>query len=151
QPGFRRESAPAQIQTADGRYVSRPLIVRRKRFLLDATAIVADPVRLDQVQLAVYETGRVAASGRILHPGGPNPGLLGNNITIRVRAYAGVPLEGTSSPNGPLLWQGEKLRWLPKNQPQVMVLSGEFSEEVRLHYDEIQLMEVNLEYRKDRY
>ena len=58
-----------------------------KPFHFRATAMTVDHITLDEVGITLYKTGgRLFATGRITHTGGDG-GLIGNNVTIRMRAY----------------------------------------------------------------
>ena len=124
--------------------------VLRKRFLLGKRVVAANFVTLDSVQLAIYSTGEVVCTGRILNLAGNRKELFGNCVRIEVRAYGGVEQDGLVSPIGPMLWRFEQKRWVRKNRPEVIYLTPTFSEEVRQHFREITRMEVHLEYQIDR-
>ena len=57
-----------------------------KPFHFRTRRLIVDHLTLDQVGLAIDANGRIYASGRISHSGGDG-GLLGNNVTLRIRAY----------------------------------------------------------------
>lgn len=59
---------------------------RVKPFHFRTRRLVVDHLTLDQVGLAIDTSGRIYASGRISHSGGDG-GLIGNNVTVRIRAY----------------------------------------------------------------
>jgi hypothetical protein len=157
-----------------------------KPFHFRATGIQVRHLTLDQVGLAMYRwdgrhpdlTRQVVATGRITHDGGDG-GLVGSNVTIRLRAYvshvaaqaSGVsdlqaittgdfPLASPNEvsrlpPDAFMVWSSEQRVWIPRGGPHSLSLvpTGEnfpnFGQLIH-HFDEITHLEVEMEYRPDR-
>lgn len=149
------------------RQVPRPLIpegrkpqlerfARRKPFHFTTGSLSANNVTLEQVGLSIYDTGNIAASGRISHDGGPNGSVAGANVTLRLRAYA-APVAGTADGrlplNSPLVWESSCTLWVSRNQPRVVSLTPpgqNYWPILRRQFDEITHLEVELEAQQDR-
>ena len=118
--------------------------------------LTADHLTLDQVGLAIYETrGRLLATGRITHNGGDG-GLIGSNVTIRIRAYVASSADPNQiPPDAVVVWKSERKVWISRNRPQhiSLVPTGLHfpqPEELNRHFNQITHLEVELEYEKDR-
>lgn len=90
--------------------------ILRKRFTVDDSDLTAGPVRLSRISLATYETGEFTFTGLIAHDGGPHGDLLGNNVTLRVRAYAGVAGYPTVQNNASVLWETTRSLWIRRTE-----------------------------------
>ena len=131
------------------------LTSRRKPFHVHARSVIAAAASLDQIGLSLYDTGRLDSSGRLAHAGGPDGSLLGNNVLIRLRAYAAptVPTPEVLPLDSPLVWQSEYKLWVARNQPVVVPLTKfrqHDEQELRRYFDEITHFEVELVTLQDR-
>jgi len=133
--------------------------LNRKTFRLSAPNIQVDHISLDQVALAIYDTGKVAFSGRLFNQGGKQKELLGNNVKVTLRAYAGQNNEGTpltlpraeGPVGGPMVWQASlPAKWLLARNPESIILSLPAVTEIRNHFSEITGFDVTLAYDKGR-
>ena len=87
----------------------------RKSFHFRRLSLPVDHLTLDQVGLALYRTGELMATGRITHDGGDG-GLIGSNVTIRVRAY--VAATSAALPAGPVFSPTSAAELLPAPEPE---------------------------------
>ncbi|MFO0946705.1 MAG: hypothetical protein U1D30_12280 [Planctomycetota bacterium] len=96
-----------------------PLIIRRKRFIAGAPPLQAGPVNVDQIGLAIYETGEIACNGIAYHNGGPEGALKGNHIEVGIRALSGTPgPDPLNQAAGPVVWQKSHKLWLPRGKQE---------------------------------
>jgi hypothetical protein len=127
--------------------------VRRKPFHFPAASLTANHVTLQQVGLSIYDTGIIAASGRVSHDGGPVGALAGARITIILRAYA-APITSRELPlDSPMVWEARRQLWVSRNQPNVVSLAAAdqgYFPQLRERFDEITHLEVELESRQGR-
>lgn len=120
-----------------------------KPFHFHATALTVDHLTLDQVGIALDKTdGWLVASGRITHNGGDG-GLIGSNVTVRIRGYAThqsaitptlvvaaetaverdeielvVPNDVTRiPPDAYVLWSSEHSFWVSRGGPRTVSLT----------------------------
>ena len=140
----------------DGKKEALVRTVSRKPFHFTTASLVANDVTLQQVGLSIYETGTIAATGRISHDGGPDGSLAGANVTLIVRAYAS-PTPGNFANqlplNSPVIWQSNQRLWVSRNQPRVIPLVGSsnsYAREFRQNFHQITHLEVELEAERDR-
>ena len=149
--------APAPEEGKLGTKIKEALT--RKTFLLSSPAIQVDHIRLDQVALAIYDTGKITFSGQLFNGGGKQKELLGNNVKVTLRAYAGQSKEGTprtlprgAGPvGGPMVWQAVlPERWLIAQHPESISLSLPAVSEISSHFSEITGFDVTLAYDKGR-
>lgn len=119
--------------------------VSSKTFRIGTAVRLANGVIFDQPVLTVYETGVASVNGLVLHDGGPNQALLGSQVTIRVRALGDSGGRELAPAYGPLFWETSKTLRIARGKSERLKLTSEPSEEIRLHFSEIQRMEVNLE------
>lgn len=144
--------------------------VQRKVFALALPALTNDQLHLSRISLALYDNGQIVATGKLEHDGSPNRAIQGNNVTIRVRAFASTPQFKGELNNAPMLWQTERKIWATRNRPQMVSLvplpgdrftehsamrynvppESSFDELIRQHFNEITHLEIELEYRRDR-
>ena len=122
----------------------------RKPFPVKLNALQADHVRLENIGLSLYATGDFIATGTLNHDGGPDGSLQGNHVTIRLRAYAGVPgVENVA--NAVVVWETTRRTWVSKNRPQLVeIRSRAKNVPLRRHFEEISHVELELEYTRDR-
>ena len=130
--------------------------VARKPFHFTTAALVANNATLQQVGLTIYDTGRISATGRISHDGGPDGSLAGANVNVMLRAYAS-PTPGNFNNqlplNSPMVWHSRLRFWVSRNQPQVTSLvspSNGYVREFRQNFNQITHFEVELEAERDR-
>ncbi len=130
--------------------------LQRKPFHFRATALKVDHLLLDQVGLVIYkDQGKLVATGRITHSGGDG-GLIGNNVTIRIRAYAAASADPTQiPPDAVVVWESEHNLWVSRGRPQhiSLVPTPKYlpeSEKLGLVFDQITHLEIELEYQRDR-
>lgn len=130
--------------------------LQRKPFHFRATALKVDHLQLDQVGLAIYKAeGKLVATGRITHSGGDG-GLIGNNVTIRIRAYVASSADTFQiPPDAVVVWESEQNLWVSRGRPQYISLVPApnylpQSKQLKLHFDEITHLDVEMEYRRDR-
>jgi len=132
--------------------LSRP--VQRKPFHFTQASLTVNHIRLDQIGLSIYDTGHVSASGKVSHDGGPDGGLIGNNVTIRLRAFAApVNQIGQLPINSTVVWENEHRLWVKRGPTQTIQLTAgrDFRDpELRRYFHEITHFEVELEYKQDR-
>ena len=127
----------------------------RKPFHFRALALKVDHLQLDQVGLAIYKAeGKLVATGRITHNGGDG-GLIGSNVTIRIRAFAAASAETFQiPPDAVVLWESEHNLWVSRGGPQSISLVPEQNyltqSQMMQHFEEITHLEVTMEYRRDR-
>jgi hypothetical protein len=148
--GVRRATLPSihtRLETG-----AVPQLVRRKTFMPSDLFLDVGFVHLDQVALAIYETGHIQCSGRIAHNGGLNQELKGAKVTIQVRAYSEPARSNFPPPNGPILGSWEQLRWVSAKAPseEILLVNTDCDANIRLKYDEISHMSVNLVYWRSR-
>lgn len=153
--------------------------VERKTFDFPVTALVVDHIVLDRVGLDLFQNGQMVCTGTLRHSGGPLGNLVGNNVTIRLRAFAGVKLNEGIPPQSPLhnaamLWESERTLWLPRDRTMAISLlptqqcgpnrdghtrvelrselpgQHALTETVRRNFDQLTHLEVVLEYTLDR-
>ena len=126
---------------------------------------------LSQISLEVRSSGQLACTGLISHDGGPSGELLGANVAVRVRAYAGTPQHPNVDHDAVMLWETTRLLWVPRKHPQVVSLLPAIpplrypnGDQVRFtthtqyplahlaksHFHDVTHLQVELEYRKDR-
>jgi len=148
--GLRRATLPSIQMTTDSAAV--PQLVRRKTFIPEELQLDVEFVRLDQVALALYETGHINCTGRIAHNGGLNQELKGAKVTIRVRIYSEANSPNFAPLNGPVLATWEQTRWVSfKSSPEeIDLVNLDCDRNIRLKYDEISHMSVNLVYWRSR-
>ncbi len=133
---------------------------RLKTFHFRATALTVEHIQLDQVGLALRETGTdppdatLLATGRITHSGGADGGLIGNNVTIRIRAYVASSREPNAiPPDAVMVWQATSKQWISRGRPQVISLvpaNLPQPEKLKTYMEQITHIEVQLEYSQDR-
>ena len=149
----------------------------RKPFHFRATALELDQLRLDQVGLFLDRTTcQLHATGRITHEGGDG-GLIGNNIIVRVRAYAsptgltvpgGITSVGDTAvlvatpnevtripPDAYRVWESKHETWVSRGGPHHIRLApdadiGWARAVLKEHFDDITHIEVELAYQRDR-
>jgi hypothetical protein len=147
--------------------------VQRKDFPVKENSVTADGVTLARVGLSLYDTGQYACTGLLQFDGGPDGSLLGANVVVRVRAYAGAPQHPGGLTNMRLLWETEQPIWVHRGEAKTISLLPEPPQppfepaqpvRVRLadtwprppsglvyqHFDEITNLEIVLEHCKDR-
>lgn len=146
--------------------------LRQKMFHFPVRSLAADQVRLENVGLTLYSDGRLSATGRVVHDGGPQGDLMGNRVVIRLQAYAGLPGRQGELADAAVVWQTEKQLRISRDHPQIVSLAGDenllepqFSYDAyqrgasrqntswpRLseQFDEITHLEVELAYLRDR-
>ncbi|HWB14734.1 MAG TPA: hypothetical protein VG826_36260 [Pirellulales bacterium] len=147
--------------------------VQRKVFKLPLSTVpvaTSDPIQLSRMSLAIYDNGQIVATGQIDHNGGPYKAIQGNNVVVRLRAFAGTPQFTGPLDNAPMLWQTERTLWATRDRPQMISLvplpgdpcragsateltvppEASFDEAIRQHFNEITHLEIELEYRNDR-
>jgi hypothetical protein len=148
--GVQQATLPAIHLTGDP--ASVPQLVRRKTFAPLALTLDVAFVRLDQVALAVYETGLIQCSGRIAHSGGQFQELQGAKVTLQVKAYGQAKKPAFTPLSGPILASWEYTRWVSsKASPEeISLVNIEYCRNIRLKYDEITQMTVNLVYWRSR-
>lgn len=135
---------PASAQAA-------PLIIRRKRFIAGAPPLQVGPVNVEQLGLAIYETGDIACNGIAYHNGGPEASLKGNHVEVGIRALSGTPGPDPLKPVGPIVWQKSHKLWLPRGKHEaISFVPCSNDSAVRLHFDEIVQLQINLEVIQDR-
>lgn len=136
-----------------GRPISTvPVKVLRKPFHVEAESITARHATLEQIGIAIYENGHLESNGRISHDGGPNAGLLGGNVVIRLRAFAAHPV-GRELLDPTVVWSSEHRVWVAREKPRMVSLVPPHAEPpaaVRRFFDRITHIEVELEYEQDR-
>ncbi|MFG0261908.1 MAG: hypothetical protein ACF788_05920 [Novipirellula sp. JB048] len=125
--------------------------IKIKPFHFHATALRVNHLTLDRVGIAIDQSdGRVIASGRITHHGGDD-GLIGSNVTIRIRAYASyrstiapdnviatdlaiadpevLPVTPTIvtqvPPDAYMVWSSERSLWVSRGAPRHISLLPE--------------------------
>jgi hypothetical protein len=130
--------------------------VARKPFHFTTAALVANNATLEQVGLTIYDTGRISATGRISHDGGPDGSLGGANVNVILRAYAS-PTPGNFNNqlpvNSSMVWHSRLRFWVSRNQSEVTSLvcpSNGYVREFRQNFNQITHFEVELEAERDR-
>jgi hypothetical protein len=142
---------PEQWWNSRPRNVAAPMPIRRKAFAPLNPSLVAGPVHLDRIALAIYETGELACSGLISHDGGPAGLIRGDHLVIRVRGYGQNRLTSTAAPSGPLLFECHQPCWVSRGEVSAgSLVPADWCESVRRYFDEITFVEVNLEVRQSR-
>ena len=156
-----------------------PQAKNRKPFHFRAIALKLDQITLDQVGLSLYRSevpypsAQLFATGRISHNGGDG-GLIGNNVTIRVRAFASptaatalqtetnveLPIATPNQvtqipPDACVVWSSENHIWVDRGGPHAISLvpQGEKFLDCEKLYDyfaDITHLQVELEYQRDR-
>jgi len=129
-----------------------------KIFRLNTPTVQLDHIRLDQAGLAIQENGQLQFSARLLNQGGKQGELLGNNVTVVLRAHAGQNSEGPPSilprtegaVGGPAVWETSKSLWLAANQPQTISISPASVDGIRQNFQKITGFDVGLQYEKGR-
>jgi hypothetical protein len=127
----------------------------RKPFHFRALALKVDHLQLDQVGLAIYKAeGKLVATGRITHSGGDG-GLIGSNVTIRIRAFAAASTDTfLIPPDAVVVWESEQNLWVTRGGPQSISLVPTQNyltqSKTTQHFEEITHLEVTMEYRRDR-
>lgn len=128
--------------------------LQKKKFHFPATSLSVDGVRLDQVGLAVYDTGLVRCTGKVTHTGGPDGSRSSNCIMVQVRAYSGQPQAQPPLINSSVVWQSPEHRIRARrNRPVTISLVPESSTrvpELRRSFDEITHLEVEFHVQRDR-
>jgi hypothetical protein len=147
------ELPPPRAADSGNQDLSR--VVRRKPFHVHATSITAAGASLQQIALSLYDTGQLQASGKLVHTGGTDGGLLGNNVSIRLRAYSAptVPAPEELPIDSELVWQSERKLWVARNQPISILLvppDPQRDRELRRFFNEITHFEVELITHQDR-
>jgi len=133
-PGYRythddREVSNRVIAIADPvrevtwHYPNRNRTLRQKMFHFPVRSLAADQVRLENVGLTLYSDGRMSATGRVVHDGGPQGALLGNFVIIRLQAYAGLPGRQGELADAAVVWQTEKRVWVTRDRPKIISLA----------------------------
>ncbi len=128
---------------------------RRKPFHFRATALKVDHIQLDQIGLAILESdGQMVATGRFTHGGGDG-GLIGNNVTIRIRAFIAAAADPIQiPPDAVVVWSSECSVWVPRGQKHISLTPSENklcrSGEIAGNFDRITHLEIEMEYRRDR-
>lgn len=146
-----RSEDGAQVTRTRRRTVTRsPQVtsVRRKRFII--RPLETGPVRLQQIGISLYETGRFVLSGRLNHDGGPNGALWGNRVTVRVRALAGPEGENVPADKAPAVWETSRSLWLSRGVPEPFSLRIRGTAALARHFDEITHIEIYLQHRRNR-
>ncbi|PHS15763.1 MAG: hypothetical protein COA78_04790 [Blastopirellula sp.] len=135
--------------------------VEHKPFHFRATKLDVDHLHLDQVGLSIYRFdnttktshGTIVASGRILNDGGDG-GIIGSNVTIRIRAYIADNADPVRvPPDAFMIWESEHNLWVSRGNAQKFSLIPKTltqPEKLSTHFDEITHLVVEMEYRKDR-
>ncbi len=144
---------------------------RRMRFLPAEPSLKIENVQLQQIALELHSSGRLTCTGRISHDGGPEGALLGANVAIRVRAYAGTSQHANVDVDAVMLWETTHVLWVGRNQPRVISLlpatyslcyrngdqarftshtNCDLARLAKRHFPEVTHLQVELEYRKDR-
>jgi len=98
--------------------------LRRKLFHFPVRSLVADQVRLENVGLMLYSDGRLSATGRVVHDGGPQGDLLANRVIVRLQAYAGLPGRQGELADAVVVWRTEKWLRISRDRPQIISLAG---------------------------
>jgi hypothetical protein len=105
--------------------------------------------------LAIYKAeGKLVATGRITHSGGDG-GLIGSNVTIRIRAFAAASTDTfLIPPDAVVVWESEQNLWVTRGGPQSISLVPTQNyltqSKTTQHFEEITHLEVTMEYRRDR-
>lgn len=146
----RRLTLPSIHTTAESSAV--PQLVRRKTFVPEVLLLDVAFVRLDQIALALYETGHIQCSARIAHNGGQFKELQGAKVTIQVRVYSQAKNSNFDPLSGPMLASWEQQRWVSFNSSpsEISLVNLDCDRNIRLKYDEITHMSVNLVYWRSR-
>lgn len=126
----------------------------RRSFHFRATSIKVNHLQLDQIGLALDSDGQLVTSGRFTHSGGDG-GQLGNNVTIRIRAFVGSSADPNQiPPDAVAVWSSECSLWVPRGQKHsALIPSGKnayHSEDLKRNFERITHLEVEMEYRRDR-
>ena len=128
--------------------------LQKKQFHFPVTALTVDDVRLEQVGLAIYDTGLVRCTGKVTHTGGPDGSRRSNCIMVQVRAYAGQPQSQPPLINSPVVWESPEHRVRARrNRPVTISLVPDrwaFVPELRRYFDEITHLEVEFHVQRDR-
>jgi hypothetical protein len=135
---YRTAPAPAATE-----FVRRG--VKSKTFRIGIAVRLANGVIFDQAVLTIYETGLASVNGLVLHDGGPNQALLGSEVTIRIRALGDSKRAELAPADGPVFWETSKTLRIARGKTERLKLTSALSEDIRLHFSEIERMEVNLE------
>lgn len=147
EPGTVVRNRPNATDPAD-----RKIQVRVKRFPFPIKTLTLDHITLSQVGITLYEDGTLLASGRIRHDGGPNGDLRGNDVTVRLRAYAGNSEAKEGLEDEPSIWQSEMTVWITKDDNRVIQLTPSNAVWMRpackTYFNETTHIEVEIEYRE---
>lgn len=131
-----------------------PQTLRSKSFHLPLPGMAIDGIRLEQVGLTLYESGRLDATGVLIHSGGPDAAIQGNWVTLRLRAYAAEAVEAANPLDAPASWECEQRFWLPRGPKTVPLIAAEdraaAMEVLGLQFDKLNYIQVELEYTNDR-
>ncbi len=93
--------------------------VNFKRFHLQSPRLVTGSLSLEQIGVIVYETGQIAASGRIQSSGGPTGASKGDRAVVEIRAY-NADLQNVLSSDATLLWSARREIWIPTGAPETI-------------------------------
>lgn len=145
-----------EAETVNGatRHVTRPLTVQLKPFSIRVSGIEVDHITLDQIGLHLYSTGKLVATGRIRHDGGPDAVLRSNQVAIRLHAYTAIgDRVEMDLADTPAVWSSQKELRVSQGRPNVIQLTPAAQAvypKLRLHFNQITHIKVELDYRRDR-
>lgn len=149
----------------------KPKMVQKKIFTPLVPSLTVAHVGFSKLSLSIYNTGVAECTGTISNSGGPQGALMGSNVTIYLRAYAGVPQHPNVANAAPMLWETTHKLWVSRGPSQAISLlpgtatttylngdrisftaggTSSLREEVRRRFDQITHLEVELQYHKDR-
>jgi hypothetical protein len=98
-----------------------PDVRQRKRFELDVRQLSASSFLLDQIGVAVYDNGRIAASGQLFHSGGQTGAERGGEVDVRVIGYGAADASGLTG-GAVVLWETAVREWVPRGGPKTVSL-----------------------------
>ncbi len=142
-----------QWPVTPGSAVTRPIIMRRKTFAPDEkkAALQIQDVTLQQLGLAIYETGEIAATGSITLQLSDPPGKIGKQVLIEIRGFGATPSGLPDPPNGPMHFRLTHCVWLSSGQESTISLVGVNKDDsIRRHFDEITHLQIKLYDRQSR-
>jgi len=124
---------------------------KQVRFHVPVSAIKLDRVSLDRIGLVIFSTGEAKFTGILNQNGGVDGGLIGSNVTIRARAYAGVS-DTDNLADAIMVWETNYDTWVWKNRPKAVIFSKSDYQDAQLKrfFQEITHMEIEVEYTIDR-
>ncbi len=144
------------------------------------TQIAAGNVTLDRFGAMLFADGRHVLTGRIAFDGGPDKKYHGANVEVVTRLYAGTPRNPTAISTEALLFEASRHIWIPKDESMSLSLlpvkdpvvpsipvqrplrngfevhvqdrgaNADLNELIRLYFDQITVIEVELKYMHAR-